>query len=185
MLEIVKIILLVTLGTFMVTHEYSVFLGAALTFCVLFALNHFQEGFTTNRKITKLDNNQLKQVIKSEFVDSTPNNPLSNVLLTDINDHPTRKAAPPSFDDDNTVTLNTKQMVQSLNKDLNTNKDLFGDKSERFQLDQNLRQFYSTANTQVLNNQHAFGNWLYGNMPSAKEGDKFALTQDNPRYNLH
>ena len=70
----------------------------------------------------------------------------------------------------------------------NTNKQLFGDLSENFNLDQSNRAFFSTANTRVTNDQGAFAKYLYGGMISAKEstpeGD-FARVQDNVRYNLY
>jgi hypothetical protein len=34
-----------------------------------------------------------------------------------------------------------------------------------------MRQFYSTANTRVPNNQKAFAQFCYGNMASCKDGD--------------
>jgi len=75
-------------------------------------------------------------------------------------------------------------MIQKLNPDIHVNTELFGDAAEKFQFDQSQRQFYSTANTRVANDQGAFAKWLYGNMPSAKEGDPVALLQDNARYVL-
>ena len=45
--------------------------------------------------------------------------------------------------------------------------------------------FFSNPNTKVCSDQGSFANWLYGNMPSAKEGNAFALLQDNQRYNLY
>ena len=34
-----------------------------------------------------------------------------------------------------------------------------------------MRQFYTVANTKLPNDQKEFGEWLYGNMPSCKDGD--------------
>ena len=70
----------------------------------------------------------------------------------------------------------------------NTNKQLYGDLWEKFNLDQSNRSFYSTANTRVTNDQGAYAQFLYGNMPSGKssgpDGD-FARVQDNYRYTLY
>jgi hypothetical protein len=130
----------------------------------------------------------LEYYLKSEFEPVNKKNPFNNVLLTQINDNPERKAAPPSFnvDVDEDITRNVKKMVQSLNPGIkNTNKQLFGDLGENFYLDQSLRIFNSTPNTRVASDQGAFGQFLYGNMPSAKEGNEFALLQDNYRYTLY
>jgi hypothetical protein len=130
----------------------------------------------------------LEYHLKSDFESVNRKNPFNNVLLTQINDNPDRKAAPPCFNPevDEDITKNVKKMVQSLNPGIkNTNKQLFGDLGENFYLDQSMRVFNSTPNTRVASDQGAFGQFLYGNMPSAKEGNPFALLQDNIRYNLY
>ena len=71
----------------------------------------------------------------------------------------------------------------------NTNKQLFGDLFQEFELDQSNRAFFSTANTRVQpGDQASFGQFLYGTMPSAKESTPegaFARVQDNYRYTLY
>jgi hypothetical protein len=130
----------------------------------------------------------LEYYLKSDFEKINKKNPFNNVLLTQINDDPERKAAPPSFNPDveQDIVKNVKKMVQSLNPGIkNTNKQLFGDLGENFYLDQSLRIFNSNPNTRVASDQGAFAQFLYGNMPSAKEGNPFALLQDNYRYTLY
>jgi len=129
----------------------------------------------------------LETLLRSEFYPTTKKNPLGNVLLTDIMDDPNRKAAAPSFNVDvsEDITRNAKKTVQYLNPGIkNTNKQLFGDLANNFELDWSMRNFYSMPNTRVTNDQGAYGEYLYGYMPSAKEGNAFALTQDNLRYIL-
>ena len=70
----------------------------------------------------------------------------------------------------------------------NTNKQLFGDLWQNFQLDQSNRAFFSTPNTRVTNDALSFGNFLYGNMPSAKESTPDGNMQrykDAYRYTLY
>ena len=151
-----------------------------------------EEGFTIEGdRVVDLYNNSrpntivnpvtLEEVVRTEFQEGTKKNPFSNVLLTQINDEPNRKAAPPSF--------NPKKAIQYLNPGIkNTNKQLFGDLYTRFELDNSNRLFYSTANTRVANDQGAFGEFLYGNMPSAKESTPEGNLQrekDNYRYILY
>ena len=114
------------------------------------------------------------------------------MLLTEINSKPNRKSAPPAFnvDVDNDITQHMKKMVQKCNPTIhNTNKQLFSSLWDKFQLDQSNRIFYSTANTEVEpGNQNAFGQWLYGNMPSAKENTaegNMQRVKDNYRYILY
>jgi hypothetical protein len=39
-------------------------------------------------------------------------------------------------------------------------------------------------NTRVTNDQGAYADYLYGSMPSCKDGNAFACVQDNLRYIL-
>ena len=133
----------------------------------------------------------LETVLKSEFKAGTKKNPFSNVLLTEIMDDPDRKAAQPSFnpDVDEQITKDVKRSVQFMNPDIkNTSKQLFGDLYEDFNLDQSNRVFFSTANTRVNSDQSAFGKFLYGDMPSAKESNADGNLQrekDSYRYTLY
>lgn len=134
----------------------------------------------------------LDTVLKTEFKEGNKKNPFSNVLLTQIMDDPYRKSAPPSFNVDvsEDITRNVKKEVQMLNPGIkNTNYQLFGDMIQNFELDQSNRLFYSTPNTEVVpGNQAAFGQYLYGFMPSAKESDFAAALQrekDSYRYTLY
>jgi hypothetical protein len=133
----------------------------------------------------------LDDVLTTEFKEGNKKNPFSNVLLTQIHDEPERKAAPPSFnvDVDQDITKNVKKSVQMMNSGIkNTSKQLFGDLWQNFELDQSNRVFYSTANTRVMNDQGAYGNFLYGNMPSSKESgidSALARIQDSYRYTLY
>ena len=140
-------------------------------------------SFTTN-PIT------LESVLRSEFHPTTKQNPFGNVLLTDIMDDPERKAAAPSFNPDvyEDITSAVKKQTQMLNPTINsTNKQLYGDLKDNYDLDNSMMRFYSTANSRVTNDQGSFGTFLYGNMPSAKEDTPEGNLQrykDNYRYTL-
>jgi hypothetical protein len=83
------------------------------------------------------------------------------------------------------IMRKTKNMIQDLNPTIdNTNKQLFGDLANNFDLDQSMRVFNSNANTRVANDQGAFAQFLYGGMISGKES-ALARVQDNPRYTLY
>jgi len=132
----------------------------------------------------------LESVLRSEFHPTTKQNPFGNVLLTDIMDDPERKAAAPSFNPDvyEDITSAVKKQTQMLNPTINsTNKQLYGDLKDNYDLDNSMMRFYSTANSRVTNDQGAYGSWLYGNMPSAKEDTPEGNLQrykDNYRYTL-
>ena len=151
-----------------------------------------KEGFSgidmKNQEAKIITPDTLKTYLKTDFETTSKKNPLGNVLLTEIMDNPTRKSAPPSFNTEvyEDINVSTKKMIQSLNPGIkNTNKQLFGDLGEEFEFDQSQWSFYSTPNTKIPNDQGAFADYLYGNMPSCRDGDAFACVQDNLRYNLY
>jgi hypothetical protein len=134
----------------------------------------------------------LDTIIRDDFKEGNKKNPFSNVLLTQIGDDPDRKSAPPSFNVsvEQDITKNVKKAVQMMNPDIkNTNKQLYGDLWQEFELDQSNRQFFSTPNTRVANDQGAFAKFLYDDLKySAKESTPegaFARVQDSYRYTLY
>jgi hypothetical protein len=79
-----------------------------------------------------------------------------------------------------------KKTIQSMNPGIKTtDKQLFGDLGENFEFDQSMRSFYSTPSTQIPNDQGAYANYLYGDMPSCRDGDGMACVKDNYRYTMH
>lgn len=132
----------------------------------------------------------LETLLRSDFHPTTKKNPFGNVLLTDIMDTPDRKAAAPSFNPDVYDDINsaTKKQTQMLNPGIiNTNKQLYNDLKDNYDLDKSMMRFYSCANTKICNDQGAFAKWLYSDYPSGKaDGAEGAIarTRDNFRYIL-
>jgi len=201
---ITRLILLLTILGFVLTRSVRILLvglGTLVAIGILYKIRLGQhnvgekekeiEGFEQPVFKKKLTAKELRPALNREFKEGTKRNPFSNVLLTDIMDEPERKSAPPSFNPDvsEDIITSTKRAVQHMNPGIkNTNKQLFGDLYENFELDQSNRVFYSTANTRVANDQGAFGNFLYGVMPSAKESNPLGNLQrekDAYRYTLY
>jgi len=146
--SISRLIILLTILGYILTMSKRVLAVGALTLLVIFVLynmrkkkvtNDSLEGFNVKgNEVTGMFDNKPKSfinpvtldaVLKTEFKEGNKKNPFSNVLLTQINDDPERKAAPPSFnvDVDEDITKNVKRAVQMLNPGIkNTNKQLFG-----------------------------------------------------------
>lgn len=186
-----RLIILLTILGYILTMSKKIIAVGILTLVVIFVLYSMRkkkvssdmlEGFDVQgNEVTGMFDNKPKSfvnpvtldtVLRTEFKEGTKKNPFSNVLLTQINDEPERKAAPPAFnvDVDEDITKNVKRAVQMMNPGIkNTSKQLFGDLWQEFQLDNSLRSFNSCPNTRVANDALSFGNFLYGNMPSAKE----------------
>jgi hypothetical protein len=186
-----RLVILLTLIGFIATGELKFIVIGILTLaciaCIYLVRKQSQpvpaEGFETNRITDPLT---LTTMLKTEYAETKKHNPLSNILLTDIGDNADRKPAPPAFNagvsDD--IDAATKQAIQMMNPTIdNTTKQLYGDDIiESINFDNSMRAFYSTPNSRVTNDQSAFANYLYGNMPSCKTGDSFACIQNNLRY---
>lgn len=194
-----RIVIILSIIGFILTLSIKYILFGIMTLVIIIFIYYFKKQKIIERLKSKskegyinlnddnINNKTFKNVLKENFYNSNKKNPFGNVLLTEIQDKPERKAAPPSFNVDvsEDITKNIKDTVQYLNPTIkNTNKQLYGDLWQNFELDQSNRVFYSNPNTKVVNDQGAFGKYLYGNMPSAKEGDPFSLVQDNYRYIL-
>jgi len=207
---ITRLIILVSILGYILTMSTRIIFVGIITLVAIFVLfkmkkqkltkEMLDEGFTVqgneitgmfDKTLSTTNPVTLESVLKSEFKEGTKRNPFSNVLLTEIMDEPDRKSAPPSFnpDVDEKITKDVKRSVQLLNPDIkNTSKQLFGDLYQEFNLDQSNRVFFSTANTKVANDQGAFGNFLYGSMPSSKESNSEGNMQrekDSYRYTLY
>lgn len=200
-----RLVIIMTILGFILTMNKSILFIGVVTLVALVAmykmrkqkvtkdaLDGSKEGFSgidvKNQEETIINPDTLKTYLKSEFMPVNKKNPLGNVLLTEIMDNPTRKPAPPSFNTEvyEDINVTTKKMVQSLNPGIkNTNKQLYGDLGEQFEFDQSQWSFYSTPNTKIPNDQGAFADYLYGDMPSCRDGNAFACVQDNIRYNLY
>ena len=210
--SITRLVILITILGYILTMSERILLVGGLTLAVVFVLftmrkqkitkEMLNEGFgVQGNEVTGMFDKKpasyvnpvtLDSVLKSEFKEGTKKNPFSNVLLTQINDDPERKSAPPSFnvDVDEDITKNVKRSVQMMNPGIkNTNKQLFGDLFQEFELDKSNRAFFSTANTRVENDQSAYAQFLYNDMKysaklSTPEG-AISRVQDNFRYTIY
>ncbi len=208
---ITRLIIIITILGYILTSSIRILVAGIVTIVVIFVMYKMRKQKLTSEIMKegfKISGNEssglyedktktitnpetLQSALKSEFKMGNKKNPFSNVLLTDIMDDPDKNAAPPSFNPqvDVDITKNIKKAVQLMNPGIkNTNKQLYGELWENFELDQSNRVFFSTANTRVVNDQGAFSKFLYGNMPSAKGNspeDNLQREKDNYRYTLY
>jgi len=204
-----RIIFLITFLGYILTMSIKILIIGVFSLGIIFGLSQMNKDKSTKKlKEAFLANNDnqipsdnysntttnpitLENVLKSDFKEGNKKNPFSNVLLTQIEDDSNRKAAPPAFNPDieEDITKNIKNAVQFMNPGIkNTNKQLYGDLWENFELDNSNRVFFSTANTRVTNDQTAYAKFLYGTMPSAKGSsmeDNLQREKDNYRYTLY
>jgi len=120
----------------------------------------------------------------------TIKNPLMNVLPADILDNPTRPEANKAYNPETVEKIDdkTKKFIvdefkenDKLNEDSknfisnasidNINDKLFRDIGDTWDFDKSMRNWYTTPNTQIPNDQKSFTDFCYGNMKSCKDGD--------------
>jgi hypothetical protein len=206
-----RLVIVLSLLGFIFTRNWNLLIIGVITLAIIFTLYKLRkqsivsslvkkEGFSVSPTFpsdpspasSKTTTNPvtLETVLRSDFHPTTKKNPFGNVLLTDIMDNPNRKAAAPSFNPDvyDEIDSSVKKQTQMLNPGIiNTNKQLYGDLKDNYDLDNSMMQFYSMPNTRVTNDQGAYAEYLYGNMPSGKSSGPdgaFARVQDNYRYIL-
>jgi hypothetical protein len=181
-----RLVILMCILGFLFTQNWKIFIIGIITLAIIFSLHNLRkqkiikEGFKfrPENDMKPIKENMthnpvtLESELRTNFHPTTKKNPFGNVLLTDIADTPDRLAAAPSFNPDvyDDITRVVKKQTQMLNPNINnTNKQIYGDLFENYNLDKSMMRFYSTANTRVENDQGAYSKFLYGGMYSSKE----------------
>jgi hypothetical protein len=182
---VTRLILLFTVFGFVYSKSIRlVIISAIILFCIY--LLHLYE----TRKHTTAEGyeNPTKGLYKTDpntFLAPSSVNPFGNVLMTDYEDNPDRKPAPPieTEEQTNTIMEKTKEFIVKTNiSQPDIAKKLFSDLGDNFNFEQSMRPFYSTASTEIPNDQGAFAEFCYGNMTSCKEGNKFACARNLQRH---
>jgi len=203
LISITRLIIILSVFGFTFTKNINMLVSGSITILVVFLFykintrkldrnlltkEGFQDGFPMKKDGIVNGKEPLGDLLKTDYAPTNYKNPLSNVLLPEIKYNPERKSAPPSFNTEVYGDINdaAKKTIQSMNPGIKTtDKQLFGDLGENFEFDQSMRSFYSTPSTQIPNDQGAYANYLYGDMPSCRDGDGMACVKDNYRYTMH
>lgn len=197
---ITRIVLVLTAFSYLTTKKNNIIAVSVVSILCIYLMFYYhnekmkEEGFkTVNGNLVKLYDRKGPKVdivpeLNSTFQRSHASNPLSNVLISDYDYNSKRSPAEPSYTKEgkHNILEETKRSIQILNPDQPdiTNK-LFQDVTDNLELEQSMRQFYSTANTTIPNDQTSFAEFCYGDMISAKEGNVLASVRNNPRHNLY
>lgn len=179
---ITRIVILLSILGYLVTRSFKIPISAIVTIVILIIIYKTQkkkklkEAYENISMQEEIIREQLETNAQGPFTQPNPDNPLMNVLLPEIKDNPTRKAAAPSF---NPVV---EKEINNSAGNVGIDPRLFVDLGDKLSFENSMRQFYPTANTRVPNDQTAFAEFCYGNMPSCKEGDGLQCIKDNPRW---
>jgi hypothetical protein len=178
---VTRLVLLLTILGFFTSGFFKILMSAAITL-VIIILMYKTKGGVINKKIkTKIvkegfTNPMGLKVINPSFTKPTPKNPFMNVLLPEIKYNPKRPAGAPAFNPVVEKEINTSA------GNVGPDPRLFLDLGDTLSFEQSMQRFYTTANSRVENDQNAFAQFCYGDMPSCKEGDGLQCVKDNPRW---
>jgi len=171
---VTRLVIILTLLGYLFTRSIKILVTGIITLVILVILYKSQSRKRKlNKKILKegFTSPELYKKVKNNFVSPTKKNPLMNVLLPEIQYNPKRKPAAPAFNPIVEKKINEKV----------ADPRLFLDLGDNIAFDQSMRNFYSTANTTIPNDQKAFADFCYGNMPSCRGGDYLQCSKNNYR----
>jgi len=204
-----RLIIVLTLLGYLITMSYSVLLLGVISLAGIAILStatqsaatnptgkaDAKEGFSnyanynTGRRRKNNSNNSSAMAPAPSpsgltFQAPTPQDPLMNVLLTDIQDRPNRPAAEPAFNPDVERDINQSTKTFAVNdmdgNTANFEDRLFRDLGDNYEFSNSMRNYFATPNTRIPNDQHAFAEFCYGSMISCKEGNMMACARANP-----
>lgn len=203
-----RLIIVLTLLGYAFTLSYNVLLLGVISLGVIAVLNTATEKSRSNATVTKdktegfsnyanYNTGRRRKNVDAvaaapspsglTFQAPTPQDPLMNVLLTDIQDRPSRPAAEPAFNPKVERDINQSAqtfVVNDLAGDNGNSTDLddrlFRDLGDNYEFSKSMRNYFATPNTRIPNDQHAFAEFCYGSMVSCKEGNMMACARANP-----
>lgn len=180
---VTRLILLLTVILFLFKRSFHVILAGAITIlamCILYKIQSKQQNI-----IEGYSGPELYSILRSNFTEPSKENPLMNVLLTEINDNPNRKMAAPAFNPlvENEINTSTKDFVMKNFRNNPVIEDrLFKDLGDEFEFDRSMRQWYTMPNTQVPDDQTSFAEYCYSDMISCRDitNNEFACERNMP-----
>ena len=178
-----RLIIALSLLLFIVTHRITVILLAMMTIFFIYMYHYiFYKRMSESFENPNADALTLKNLKKVLFDRPTPINPFGNVLNSDIESNPLKKAAPP-IDEPATQEAIMDAAQQSMIRNNPTfpgiDKRLLQNMGDVFEFEQSLQPFYTNPATTIPNDQNAFADFCYGSMISCKEGNLFACARNN------
>lgn len=188
---ITRLVVILSILGYLITKSIKILISSGITLLIIAIIYKVQKHKKSKKKIAKkifkegFSSCKEYECNKPEFTTPSQKNPLMNVLLTEINDNPKRKAAAPSFDKNVEKEINAKVHNNEIMQSQDLNSKLFLDLGDNIDFESSMRNFYSMPNTKVCSDQKKFAEFCYGNMPSCKEGNEFQCAKNNQRYLLY
>lgn len=184
-----RLVILLTLVFYFVSRSIRVFIIGLLTLAAVWILEYTQhkekkvrfkdeEGFQSG---PALEFTRDKHIPNNIFAETTAENPLQNVMITDFDRASEKKPAPATYipETQQEILEHTKNMIDDINPEQpKISKKLFRSLEDNLAFEQSMRPFYSNPSTTIPNDQKSFMDFCYGDMVSCKEGNPFACTRN-------
>mgnify|MGYP001358633616 FL=1 len=170
---ITRLILILAILGFLFTKSSYIIVSAAVSIVVLVMIHKSKSASKKEGMANldvKLNKEDLEELLNDEFTMPTKKNPFMNVLINEYNENPKRKPAAPIYNE---------EVLDDATKKSKKDERLYKNLGDNLTFQNSLRNFYSTSNTSIPNNQKDFANFCYGNMPSCKEGDEFMCEKNS------
>ena len=170
---ITRLVVLLSLVGFILSSNKRFIVVGCLTIAAIVGYNMFFEKKLLKEGLAVANNTSDLPELGNHTVPTT-SNPLMNVLMTDYKDKPTRSTA--LKNNDETATLINEKVKSKVISKVGDARIFRGIDNE-LDLENSMRNFYTTANTSIPNDQKGFSNFCYGDMISGKEGNQAALLE--------
>jgi hypothetical protein len=174
--SITRLILILAILGFLFTKSSYIIVSAAVSIVVLVMIHKSKSASKKEGMANldvKLNKEDFEELLNEEFTMPTKKNPFMNVLMGEYKENPKRKPAAPVYN---------KEVLDDATKKSRKDERLYKNLGDNLTFQNSLRNFYSTANTSIPNNQKDFANFCYGNMPSCKEGDEFMCEKNSGSF---
>lgn len=175
---ITRLVILMTILGYFLFKSIKILITGIITIIILI----ITYLILNKKKVENFSSEDIYEKLKIHYTNPTPNNPLMNILPTENKDNPYRQQAAPSYNKavNDEINETAKKFIKNNFDDIETGEKLF-DNLGNSEFKQSMRQFYTTANTNIPNNQKEFAKFCYGNMASCKDGDVEMCLRNNPR----
>ncbi|MBC60886.1 MAG: hypothetical protein CMP11_00350 [Zetaproteobacteria bacterium] len=160
-----RFIILISFLGFMILNNYLILLFGIVLILLLLTVFHLNTKKNIQESMETMKTNTIMEQEKH-----TPKNPLYNVLLTDYETNPNKKAGSKKYDASKEELINSqvKNFVLENNKD---NKDIgkiFKNMVNNIEFEKSMRQFHMNPSTTIPNDQDDFLKYCYNDLYSEK-----------------
>lgn len=175
-----RLVILFTLFGSIFFQNMKIFITGIVTIMIIIATKYILDNkynkINEEKKIFEKFSNEITyQRLKHNFSIPTQQNPVMNTLLPEIISNPKKLPAAPSYNNAVKEEINNsvKEMILNNIGDKKLEDKLFDNLGNNMPttLDNSMRQFYTTPNSLIPNNQKDFANFCYGNMAKCKDGE--------------